>query len=366
MKTPLAIGSIGIAMALLFAGGCQSSDTGITPEVRDITESVYASITLQPDSMYRVHASVTGILEHNLVREGDNVSPGDALLQVSAHSPELQQENARLQMELVTSQYLGEASPLGELASRIRVAELTYRDDSVNYQRQQNLWNQGIGSRSALENRQLAYARSTQTLEQLRSEYHRLEDQLRTQMVQARNTYNATRSDAGQFRIRSQIVGKVYALYKEPGEVVLPNEPLAMVGSADTFVAEMLVDEVDIVQLREAQRVLIYLDAYPDQVHEGVVSKIYPEKDIRNQTFRVEARFTSPPDVLYPGMSGEANIIIQTRKDALTIPRSYLMGTDSVLTENGMRQIRLGLQTLDRVEVLSGLDAGTRILKPEP
>ena len=190
-------------------------------------------------------------------------------------------------------------------------------------------------------------------------------DYSRTQLEQARNTYQASSSDAEEFRIRSTIYGKVYALYKEPGEAVLPNEPLAMLGSAETFLAEMLVDEVDIVRLKTGQQVLITLDAYADRLFEAKVSKIYPEKDTRNQTFLVEARFANPPEVLYPGLSGEANIVIATRQDALTIPRSYLVGTDSVRTTAGMVKVETGLITLDRVEIRSGLQPGTRLLKPE-
>ncbi|WP_088341977.1 efflux RND transporter periplasmic adaptor subunit [Robiginitalea sediminis] len=353
------------ALSAALLSGCRGGEAGIAPEILDVTEAVYASVTIVPDSMYRVHAAVSGILEANLVEEGRQVVPGDPLLQINGHATDLYRENARLQMELAASNLQGEASPLNDLAARIRVAELTYRDDSTNYDRQTKLWARQIGSLAELERRQLAFERSASTLRELQSEYHRLQRELRTQLEQARNTYQASSSDAEEFRIRSTIYGKVYALYKEPGEAVLPNEPLAMLGSAETFLAEMLVDEVDIVRLKTGQQVLITLDAYADRLFEGKVSKIYPEKDTRNQTFLVEARFTTPPEVLYPGLSGEANIVIATRQDALTIPRSYLVGADSVRTTAGMVKVETGLITLDRVEIRSGLQPGTRLLKPE-
>ncbi|MDG1572444.1 efflux RND transporter periplasmic adaptor subunit [Robiginitalea sp. M366] len=353
-------------LCLGLLAGCGKKDNGITPEVQDITEAVYASVTIQPDSMYRVYASVGGILEQNLVQEGDTVMPGDALVQIAADAPERYRENARLQMEWAADQYKGEASPLRDLASRIRLAELTYRDDSLNYDRQRKLWAQQIGSRATLEARQLAYERSQSQLEQLRSEYQRKKQELHTAMVQAENQFRASQSDAAQFRLRSKIRGRVYALYNEPGEGVSPSQPLAMVGSPDTFLAELLVDEVDIVRLRPGQDVVLSLDAYQDTVFQGFVARIYPEKDARNQTFRVEARFNTPPAVLFPGMSGEANIIVATRTDVLTIPRNYLVGADSVRTAAGLKKVSLGLQTLDRVEVREGLEANTRILKPDP
>lgn len=343
---------------------CNDKQEYITPTIQDITESVYASVTIQPDSMYQVHAAVSGILEQYLVEEGQLAAAGTVLLRVTDRSPELTAENARLQLELATANYTGENSPLKDLSAQIRTAELTFRDDSVNFRRQEKLWSQQIGSKAAYETRQLAYMRSGNQLAQLQSEYQRLENELRNRMEQARNSYASSRANSDEFTPRSTINGRVYALYKEPGEMVMPNEPLAMIGSPDTFVAEMLVDEVDVVRLKTGQTALISLDAYGDRVFEAEVYKIYPKKDERNQTFKVEARFKDPPETLYPGLSGEANVIIARREGALTIPLSYLAGKDSVLTPDGLRKVTTGLQTLERVEIISGLETGSRLLNP--
>ncbi|MBC2840044.1 efflux RND transporter periplasmic adaptor subunit [Robiginitalea sp. SC105] len=351
---------------LLLAIGCAGDPDGIHPETATITESVYASLTVQPDSMYKVHAAVSGILEKNLVREGDLVTAGTPLLKITDRTPELSKENARLQMELATSNYQGSTTPLKDLAAQIESARLSFVDDSINYRRQEKLWSQQIGSRTAFENRKLAYERSRNQLEQLRNEYARLSRELRTKMEQARNSFESYQANAEEFTVRSFIDGEVYALFKEPGELVIPNEPLATLGKPDSFVLELLVDEVDIVRLEVGQEVLVSLDAYPDSVFTASLSRIYPQKDERNQTFLAEARFLSPPGKLYPGLSGEANIVTARRENALTIPRNYLMEGDSVRTPEGPKKVSTGLQTLDRVEILSGLDSGSEILKPQP
>ena len=109
---------------------------------------------------------------------------------------------------------------------------------------------------------------------------------------------------------------------------------------------------------------MISLDVYLEGTFETSLSKIYPQKDERSQTFKVEARFTTPPEVLYPGMSGEANIVVARKSGAVTIPKSYLVGKDSVLTPDGLRAVVTGLETLDRIEVLSGIESETELLKP--
>ncbi|MFM1877908.1 MAG: hypothetical protein RLZZ241_774 [Bacteroidota bacterium] len=351
-------------LALLLTA-CGEKEQFITPDRQTIVESVYASATVQPEGMYRAFAAVTGILEANLVEEGDLVRPGTTLIKVSNHAPELNSQNAKLQMNLAESSYLGTNSSLKDLANQIKIAELTYRDDSLNLERQQKLWNQKIGSLATYENRKLSFERSKNILAQLKSEYNRLEIELRTKMAQARNTYAASKANTEDFYVKSTLNGKVYALFKEPGEVVMPNEPLAMLGSPDTFLIELLVDEVDVVRIALEQHVLISLDAYGNQVFEAKISKIYPQKDQRSQTFRVEAQFREAPKTLYPGLSGEANIIIDQRENALTIPRSYLIGKDSVRTIKGLKKIETGLRTLDRIEVRSGLNPYDKLILPE-
>jgi multidrug efflux pump subunit AcrA (membrane-fusion protein) len=347
------------------AASCGRREEPILPERADITASVYASATIMPDSMYQVYASVSGILEKNLVDEGDSVRSGAPLLHITDANPRLTAENARLQMELAKQNYLGASTPLKDLQAQIRTAELTYRDDSVNFRRQEKLWSQKIGSQSDFENRKLAYERSHNQLQRLRSEYSRLQKELRTQMIQAENTYRSRMVSTADYTVRSAIDGKVYALYKEPGEGVLPNEPLALIGSPDVFLAELLVDEIDIVQIKTGQLALLTLDAYPDAVFETRVTKIYPQKDARSQTFKIEARFEKAPDILYPGLSGEANIVIGRREGVLTIPGNYLARGDSVRTTRGMRKVVTGLRTLDRIEIIDGIDPTTALLSPE-
>ena len=124
-------------------------------------------------------------------------------------------------------------------------------------------------------------------------------------------------------------------------------------------------DEVDIIRISVQQQVIVNLDAYQDQVFKGKVTKIYPKKDERNQTFKVEATFDSPPKKLYPGLSGEANIIIATKGNVLTIPKNYITNDNKVKTVNGFVQVTIGLQNLEFVEILSGITKDTYLFKLE-
>jgi hypothetical protein len=94
--------------------------------------------------------------------------------------------------------------------------------------------------------------------------------------------------------------------------------------------------------------------------------KIYPRKDDRSQSFKVEALFNDPPDILYPGLSGEGNIVIADKREALVIPKSFLINGSKVLTDKGETQVSIGLQNMVMVEILDGINENTAIYKPEP
>lgn len=345
---------------------CASHEEKILPVKKTITSSVYSSVIIQPDSLYKVFANVNGILEKNLVEENALVEKGSPIVQIINTGPQLSVENAKLSFQLARENYLGNAAITNSAEKELKNALLKYRDDSINYFRQKNLWEQQIGSKAQFEAKKLMYEVSRNALAIAQENYNRIKNELRTQVSQANNTYKNTLINSKDFTLKSQINGRVYALYKNPGEMITTMEPIASIGSANVFIVEMLVDEVDIVKIREGQKVLLTLDAYGPEVFTAQVSKIYPQKDERNQTFLVEARFVDGPKTLYPGLSGEANIIVSTKENALTIPREYLLPGPKVKTEKGIINVVLGLQNLDTVEIISGITANTWIYKPEP
>ena len=125
-----------------------------------------------------------------------------------------------------------------------------------------------------------------------------------------------------------------------------------------------MIDEVDIVNVKIGQQTIVTLDAYKGKTFDAVITKIYPNKDIKTQTFKVEAKLLQSPGNLFAGLSGEANIVISQKKNTMTIPIEYLIDGQKVLTEQGEVNVKTGLSNLKEVEILSGLDTNTVILKP--
>ena len=350
-------------IAVLFS--CNTDTEGIFPDSGPLTESVYATVTIKPDSLYEVYAAVAGILQQNLVEEGDTIKKGQPLFQIVNNTPLLQVENAKLNLELAQKNLRGNNNVLDELENQIGTAALQYHNDSVNFHRQKSLWEKNIGSRNAFDQKQLAYELSGNRLSLLQQQYERTKRELETNLEQARNNYETSRISRDEYTVTSRINGRVYAVNKEPGELITQQYSLGNVGSAGDFIIEMMVDEKDIVRVIKGQEVILVLDAYGEQTFTGTISRILPEKNERNQSFTVEAVFKDTPPRLYAGLAGEANIIIAKKSSTLSIPRSYLVNDSLVRTPDGMQKVETGLQSLDRVEILNGISETTRILKPE-
>jgi hypothetical protein len=75
--------------------------------------------------------------------------------------------------------------------------------------------------------------------------------------------------------------------------------------------------------------------------------------NVQSKTFTIEAEFVQAPKVLYPNISFEANVLINTKKDALLIPRNYLLNDSIVENKSGEQLIvKTGLKDYQMVEIL--------------
>jgi len=352
------------AAAVFLLQGCNEKVSTIKPTLGSMTESVYASVVVMPKDGYQVFASVPGILDTLFVEEGDTVSRGQVIAKIISELPEISRENAALRVELARENFRGKSTILASLAKEIETAKKQLQIDSLNFVRQKRLREQDIGSLSEFENFQLKYDLSKANLDLIRKKYKQTDIELKNNYEQSKNILKQAETSLQDHIIQSRMDGKVYSLFKNQGELILQQQSLGLIGHIRNFIIELAVDEVDVVRISEDQLVLISLDAYPDQVFEAKITRIYPTKDERTQTFKVEAVFTEAPPVLYAGLAGEANIVLKQKDKALTIPLEYLMEGSKVKTKDQEIDVQTGMRNLDRVEITSGIDSSTHILKP--
>ncbi len=350
---------------VLLAIGCGRKQGTIRPTVGPITESIYASGIVKAAGQYQVYPTATGTVTALLVQEGDTVKAGSPLLRIDDRTAGAGARISAAQVHLLERNAADDGPVIAQLREAVEQARERYRVDSTNHARQQALWAQGIGSRNELDQRELAHRTSKAGLNRAVKALQETRERLRTELEVARN--NAAISTAGNDdrTPRSLIDGVVYDLLVEPGELATPQRPVAVVGSATDLYLELEVDEHDIRLVEPGQRVVLTLDSHEGTVIEAVVTRIIPIMDPRSRTFRVEARFKARPQRLFPNITAEANIVLRTRENALTIPAGYLLPGDSVLTGDGRRlRVTTGARDLEKVEVLEGITATTELAKP--
>ena len=86
-------------MLLVFTAlmpSCGNKKESITPQIKDITESVYASGLIKSKNQYEVYGKSVGVIEKIFVTEGMQVKKGDPIFQLDNKSSKLATENARL------------------------------------------------------------------------------------------------------------------------------------------------------------------------------------------------------------------------------------------------------------------------------
>ncbi len=348
-----------VAVFLSFFAACNRSPNGTSPAYRELTEAVYASGNVYPRNEYVVTADASGVLQQRLVNEGDSIRKNQLLFVLESATEDARQQaaaNAYRQSRM----NLGANSPvLAELEAQVRNARTRVANDSINYNRFRELYGQNATSRAELERAELNYTLSRNNLRAQLNTFQRSRDQIRLDVANNRSQLVSTEVAGQNTRIRSFVDGKVYEIFKEPGEVVRPGEQLALVGSGNQLFARLAVDESDFGRMRIGQEVVLKADVYPDKLFKARVSKIYPKLNRTDQSFRVDAEFIGERPESYYGLTVEANIIISQNKHVLTIPKSYVIGNDSIwIEQDGKKQkvkFRKGAENFDVVEVKGGL-----------
>ncbi|HOS42136.1 MAG TPA: efflux RND transporter periplasmic adaptor subunit [Armatimonadota bacterium] len=131
------------------------------------------------------------------------------------------------------------------------------------------------------------------------------------------------------------------------------------------------VDETDIGKIRVGQNVDITVDAYPDELFSGLVTKIAPQATTTQTvtTIPVTVQLDWTDRRLKPGMNATCDFITERHTDALLVPSEAVNETDSGATVTVMvdgkrvtRSVRVGIVGVDNTEILEGVSAGESVV----
>jgi len=171
----------------------------------------------------------------------------------------------------------------------------------------------------------------------------------------------------------SPIDGEVIVATTQPGQTVTTAD--AVVVLSDELIARAQVDETDIGKVKQEQKALILLDAYPDTKIKAVVEHIYYEsKTVNNVTiYEVDLIPAKIPEFFRSGMNATIDFIEKSKDDILLVPveavykdktESFVLVKKEGSLEPFVQKVSLGITDDKNVEIISGVsEKDTLILK---
>jgi HlyD family secretion protein len=326
-----------------------------------------------------VGSTLTGRVAQVLVTEGAKVRQGDVLLRLESdelHAALAQslaterQADARLQGLRSTGRTAAQAA--------LAQADATLHAAQSELMRVQQLVAQGFLSAARLDEVQraveVAQAQQTSAKAQTVANSDAGTDvvQAAAQQALARAASAAAKARLAQSAVLAPADARVLSRQVEPGQIVQPGRALMSLALAGPTQLSAQVDERFLDQLQPGQPAAVVADAFAGQRFAARVLSIAPAVDAQRGAIEVKfALEQQPPAFLREDMTLSVEVDTARRERALVLPLSALrsQATDASATvwvaQDGRaqeRSVRLGLRTLDAVEVLEGLVEGDAVL----
>ncbi|MGO3126519.1 MAG: efflux RND transporter periplasmic adaptor subunit [Luteimonas sp.] len=194
-------------------------------------------------------------------------------------------------------------------------------------------------------------------------------DTLRADRDAARATVAEMRANIGDRTVRAPFAGVLGIRQVSPGALVTPGTPIATLDDVDSVFVDFPVPETLLARIAVGQTVIGQVAARPGMRFEGEVQTIDARIDPNTRAVLVRAGFENPEHLLRPGMLVEVRLQQQARQ-ALMLPEIAVVqvGRDTfvfrVREDETVEQvpITVGVRAQGLVEVLEGLEPGTRIV----
>ncbi len=162
--------------------------------------------------------------------------------------------------------------------------------------------------------------------------------------------------------------GVVTLVTTRVGDLIGSTSPIATIISTDRTV-EAKITEENFSVIKLGQKATVRFLTFGADQYNAVISKILPSADATTQRYTVFLEVHLPEGrTLLPGLTGEVSISIAERANAIIIPRRALIGDYIYVVAGGKlerRKIVKGYDSLNQVEILSGLTEGEEVLVEE-
>lgn len=342
-----------LAVWLLSGGKKEEKITFDTAAVApaNIMNSITATGTIEPVTSVTVGTQVSGIVSKLFVDYNSVVKKGQVIAELDKTNLMSQLNTAKTQLATAQSQ-------------------LNYQ--TANYKRYKTLFEKGLVAADDFDNAKLSYT------------------QAKEQVVSVKEEVQRAQTNLGYATITSPIDGVVLSKSVEEGQTVAASfsTPELFTIAQDLTNMQVVadVDEADIGDVKEGERVTFTVDAYPDDTFEGEVKQVRQEATTTNNVVTYEVVISAPnADLkLKPGLTANVTIYTAERKGVLSVPSKALRFTPQKETVGKMKivdvanaknkvwtiegnsivahKVNIGMTDGTNTQIVGGIAEGTKVV----
>jgi len=324
-----------------------------TPKLDSIQKTTIITGKIEPRNEVNVKPQISGIIAELLKEPGQFVQKGEVIAKVKV---------------------IPDMSQLSSAEMRVRLADINLKQAQVDYQREENLYNQKLVSADE-------YDKSKQALNQAKHEKLAAEDALEV----VRDGVSKSNASASSTLIRSTISGVILDIPVKVGNsVILSNTfndgtTIATVANMNDLIFRGNIDETEVGQLVGGMNMKITIGALQDLKFDASLEYISPkavESNGANQ-FEIKAAVKlSEGSKIRSGYSANAEIVLARADKVLCIPESAIeFSGDStfvyVIKGEGKNKtydrtyVETGLSDGVSIEIKKGITAKDKVRGPE-
>lgn len=310
--------------------------TGNVPETQEVVGTVRARTSAV------VSARIPGTVSVLRVHEGDRVRKGQLLAQLEAQENQAAAAGATAGIE--------EAQRgRDEALTRKKLADTTF-------ERYQTLFNEQAVTRQEFDVKRAEHEVADQAVARAEA-----------RLKQAREGSRAATAMADYTRIIAPISGIITTKQADLGATVFPAQPLMTIEDEGTYQLELAIPESMAIKVKQGATVQVTLDALGNSFA-ARIAEVVPAADPASRTFT--AKINLGQKGLKSGMFGRGVILLGSSVKGMLLAKSAIVERGAltsvwILDKNNvahMRLVKVGKPAGDRVEILSGLSDGERVV----
>lgn len=308
---------LAVAGAVLFnkwkAAAAEPPPRYRTEEARlgNLTVTVTATGQLQPTRNVDVGSEVSGIIDSVHVNYNDHVKVGQVL--------------AKINTEKLDAQVQQDKAALATARAKVEDAKVTTEETRSEYARIQEARERSKGqlpSQHDLDTAKAAYERAKVSVTSAQAA-----------VTQAEATLSIDQTNVSKAVIRSPVEGVVLARNVEPGQTIAAQFNVTTMFQLAEDLAKMKlqvnIDEADIGEVKEGQKVRFTVDAFPGRQFPGRITQLRYQSTTTNNvvTYLAVISVDNSQMLLRPGMTATAVITVKAVENALLVPNVALRFT---------------------------------------